>query len=70
MLLAAQPTKKFVTVDELVALTLFLCSDADHRHDLTDGRWLDGTVEGNPSVPFAGWCRWALAEKHPPMPWS
>ena len=28
VLLAAQSTKKFVTVDELSALSLFLCSDA------------------------------------------
>ncbi|TIU36980.1 MAG: SDR family oxidoreductase, partial [Mesorhizobium sp.] len=28
VLLAAQPTKEFVTVEELAALTLFLCSDA------------------------------------------
>ncbi|MFN7571725.1 MAG: 3-hydroxybutyrate dehydrogenase [Betaproteobacteria bacterium] len=28
VLLAAQPTKRFVTVDEVAALTLFLCSDA------------------------------------------
>lgn len=28
VLLAAQPTKEFVTVDELSALALFLCSDA------------------------------------------
>ena len=27
VLLAAQPTKKFVTVDEVAALTTFLCSD-------------------------------------------
>ena len=28
MLLAAQPTKQFVTVDEVAAITVFLCSDA------------------------------------------
>jgi len=28
VLLAAQPTKEFVTVEELAALTLFLCSDS------------------------------------------
>jgi 3-hydroxybutyrate dehydrogenase len=28
VLLAAQPTKKFVTVEEVAALTLFLCGDA------------------------------------------
>lgn len=28
VLLAAQPTKKFVTVEEVAALTAFLCSDA------------------------------------------
>jgi 3-hydroxybutyrate dehydrogenase len=28
VLLAAQPTKKFVTVEELAGTTVFLCSDA------------------------------------------
>jgi len=28
VLLAAQPTKKFVTVEELAGTTIFLCSDA------------------------------------------
>ena len=28
VLLAAQPTKEFVTVEEIAALALFLCSDA------------------------------------------
>ena len=28
VLLAAQPTKQFVTVDEVAALAVFLCSDA------------------------------------------
>jgi len=28
VLLAAQPTKQFVTVDQVAALALFLCSDA------------------------------------------
>ncbi len=28
VLLAAQPTKRFVTVEEIAAFTLFLCSDA------------------------------------------
>ncbi len=28
VLLEAQPTKKFVTVEEVAALTVFLCSDA------------------------------------------
>jgi 3-hydroxybutyrate dehydrogenase len=28
VLLHAQPTKQFVTVDEVAALALFLCSDA------------------------------------------
>jgi hypothetical protein len=43
VLLAAQPTKEFVTVDELAALTLFLCSDsANQITDTTlpmDGGW-------------------------------
>jgi 3-hydroxybutyrate dehydrogenase len=28
VLLAAQPTKQFVTVEEIAALVMFLCSDA------------------------------------------
>ncbi len=28
MLLTAQPTKQFVTVDQVAALAVFLCSDA------------------------------------------
>jgi 3-hydroxybutyrate dehydrogenase len=28
VLLAAQPTKKFVTVEEVAALALYLCTDA------------------------------------------
>ena len=28
MLLAAQPTKQFVTVEQVAALAVFLCSDA------------------------------------------
>jgi len=28
VLLAAQPTKEFVTVDEIAALAVYLCSDA------------------------------------------
>ena len=28
MLLAAQPTKEFVTVDEVASLAVYLCSDA------------------------------------------
>lgn len=43
MLLAAQPTREFVTVDELAALTLFQCSDAARQITGTtlpmDGGW-------------------------------
>ncbi|MER8921756.1 3-hydroxybutyrate dehydrogenase [Mesorhizobium sp. M0802] len=43
VLLAAQPTKQFVTVEELAALTLFLCSDAARQITGTtlpmDGGW-------------------------------
>jgi 3-hydroxybutyrate dehydrogenase len=43
VLLAAQPTKEFVTVDELAALALFLCSDAARQITGTtlpmDGGW-------------------------------
>ena len=43
VLLAAQPTKEFVTVDELAALTLFLCSDSARQITGTtlpmDGGW-------------------------------
>ena len=47
VLLAAQPTKEFVTVDQVAALALFLCSRcrrADHRRQLVDRRRLDGGV--------------------------
>jgi len=43
VLLAAQPTKEFVTVEELAALTLFLCSDSARQITGTtlpmDGGW-------------------------------
>jgi 3-hydroxybutyrate dehydrogenase len=43
VLLAAQPTKEFVTVEELAALALFLCSDAARQMTGTvlpmDGGW-------------------------------
>jgi NAD(P)-dependent dehydrogenase (short-subunit alcohol dehydrogenase family) len=48
VLLAAQPTKQFVTVDQVAALALFLCRDeggGDHRRQPVDGRRLDGAVE-------------------------
>ena len=49
VLLAAQPTKKFVTVDQVAALALFLCRDEaarDHRRQPLDGRRLDGAIAG------------------------
>lgn len=43
VLLAAQPTKEFVTVDELSARALFLCTDAAKQITGTtlpiDGGW-------------------------------
>ena len=47
VLLAAQPTKQFVTVEQVAALAVFLCSDAaqvDHRRDAADRRRLDRGV--------------------------
>ena len=47
VLLAAQPTKKFVTVDQVAALALFLCRDEAASitgANLIDGRRLDGGV--------------------------
>ena len=44
-MLAAQPTKQFVTVDQVAALAVYLCSDAaaaDHRRQHLDRRRLDG----------------------------
>ena len=44
VLLAAQPTKQFVTVEQVAALAVFLASDsavADHRRQYFDGRRLD-----------------------------
>ena len=49
VLLAAQPTKEFVTVEQVAALAVFLCSDAavaDHRRQHSDRRRLDGRVTG------------------------
>lgn len=43
VLLAAQPTKKFVTVEQIAATTIFLCSDAaasiTGSHIAVDGGW-------------------------------
>jgi len=43
VLLAAQPTKKFVTVEQIAATTIFLCSDADAyitgSHIAVEGGW-------------------------------
>ena len=43
VLLAAQPTKEFVTVEQVASLALYLCSDAaalDHRRQPSiDGGW-------------------------------
>ena len=44
VLLAAQPTKQFVTVDQVAALAVYLCSrrgQADHRRQSLDRRRLD-----------------------------
>ena len=44
VLLAAQPTKRFVTPEEVAALALFLCRDearVDHRRQSQHGRRLD-----------------------------
>jgi len=44
VLLAAQPTKKFVTVEQIAATTIFLCSDAaasiTGSHIAVEGGWL------------------------------
>ena len=48
VLLAAQPTKKFVTVEQVAALALFLCRDEaerDHRRQPLDGRRLDRAID-------------------------
>ena len=43
VLLAAQPTKQFVTVDQVAAMAVFLCSDAASQMTGTnismDGGW-------------------------------
>ena len=47
VLLAAQPTKEFVTVEQIASLALFLCSEDAAQitgANLSDGRRLDGCV--------------------------
>ena len=49
VMLAAQPTKEFVDVDQVAALAVFLCSDAagaDYGRQPLDRRGLDGGVKG------------------------
>ena len=50
VLLAAQPTKRFVTPDEVAALALFLCRDeagVDHRRQPQHGRRLDRAMSAS-----------------------
>ena len=57
VLLAAQPTKQFVTVEEVAALAVFLCSDAreeHHRREHLDGWRLDGGVTNFSKLPQPG----------------
>ena len=56
VLLAAQPTKRFVTPEEVAALALFLCRDearVDHRRQPQHGRRLDGGSSVGRDVPPA-----------------
>jgi len=49
VLLAAQPTKKFVGVEEIAGLAAFLCTAearVDHRRDPVDRRRLGPRREG------------------------
>ena len=49
VILAAQPTKEFITVDEIASLAVYLCSDrgeGDHRRQSFDRRRLDRSVSG------------------------
>ena len=51
VLLAAQPTKRFVTPEEVAALALFLCRDearVDHRREPQHGRRLDRGLSCTP----------------------
>ena len=51
--LAAQPTKEFVTVDEVASLAVYLCSDrgeVDHRRQSLDRRRLDRGVSERPGL--------------------
>ena len=51
-MLAAQPTKQFVTVEQVAALAVYLCSDAaqaDHRRAPADRRRLDRGVSVTPA---------------------
>jgi 3-hydroxybutyrate dehydrogenase len=54
VLLAAQPTKEFVTVEQVASLALFLCSDGaaqNHRRKSRHGRRLDGCVAPLGAIP-------------------
>ena len=53
VLLAAQPTKEFVTVDEVAALAVYLCSDAAKAitgANLVDRRRLDRGMSYRPGA--------------------
>ena len=71
VLLAAQPTKEFVTVDEVADLAVYLCSDAakiDHRRQSFDRRRLDGGIaQGNEQYSQRAVAR-ARGGEEPPRP--
>ena len=53
VLLAQQPNKRFATVEELGALSVFLASDAarvDHRNGFAGRRWLDRALKQRASL--------------------
>ena len=70
VLLQAQPTKEFVTSEQVAALALFLCGDdasADHRRQPVDRRRLDrGVRRVNCDWRVSGGTRVNATRRHPP----
>ena len=65
VLLEAQPTKEFVTVEQVAALAVFLSlrrGEQHHRRQPADGRRLDGRMSGRARQPQRAACAGSPAE--------